>query len=237
MKKGLDILRSLTSHATRTEIAIGLVCLLIGLLFVTQMRAQQSSSNALQTASESDLSQIVGNLNSEIYALKAENADLRLQLFKIERTNNDSAAVMSESFKNLNNLKIIAGLTKVMGPGVKMRVSDRNGSINENDLVDIITELRVGGAEALSINGVRIVSQTGVIKKGRRIFVGENQVSAPYEINAIGNPDVLQETLAIAGGIKDKLSSLTGVSVSIAKISSISINPTTNIMQNLSLGR
>jgi len=202
-----------------------------------QIRAQQSSSATLQTASESDLSQIVGNLNSEIYALKAENADLRLQLFKIERANNDSAAVMSESFKNLNNLKIIAGLTTVVGPGVKVRVLDRNNSINENDLVDIITELRVGGAEAISINGIRIVTQTGVTKKGQRIFVGDYQISAPYEISAIGNPDVLQETLAIAGGIKDKLSSLTGVKASIAKNSMININPTANIMQDFSAGQ
>jgi uncharacterized protein YlxW (UPF0749 family) len=237
LKKGLDILKSFTSRATRTQVAIGLVCLLIGLLIVTQLRAQQSTSKALQTASESDLSQIVGNLNSEIYALKAETADLRLQLFKIERANNDSSAVMTESFKNINNLKILAGLTKAKGPGVRMRISDRNGSINSNDLVDIITELRVGGAEAITINGVRVIVQTGIGEKNHKLLIGGNQISAPYDIKAIGNPDVLQETLAIAGGIRDKLSSLTGVRVSISKVNSIQINETASIMQDLNMGQ
>jgi uncharacterized protein YlxW (UPF0749 family) len=237
LEKGWDILKSLTSRTTRTQVAIGAVCLLIGLMVVMQLRAQQSTSRALQAATESDLSQIVGNLNGEIYALKAESADLRLQLFKIERANNDSSAVMTESFKNINNLKILAGLTKASGPGVKVRVTDRENSINANDIVDIITELRVGGAEAIAINGVRVVAQSGVAKKGRSIYIGDNQISAPFEISAIGNTDVLQETLAIAGGVRDKLSSLTGVDVSITKMNSIQISATTSITEDMATGQ
>lgn len=191
--------------------------MLIGILLATQFRVQQTASQVLQDATESDLSQIVSNLNSEINNLKAETSDLRLQLFKIQRASHDSAAVMQESSKNLNNLKIIAGLTKVDGPGIKVEVTDANKSLNSNDLVGIITELRVGGAEATSINGVRVVATTGIMQRGSGIFVDGKPVSPPYEFLAIGDPDVLHEALVITGGIRDNLSSLSGVSFYITK--------------------
>lgn len=224
MKQLLEALKSLNNHAVRTQIAIALVCALIGLLIVTQLRVQQSGAQALQAATESDLGEILSNLNNEINTLKAETMGLKLQLYQIEKVNNDSSAIMRESEKNLNNLKIIAGLSKVTGPGINVQITDENRAINANDLVDIITEIRVGGAEAISLNGIRVVSSTGIIINERGIFVNGRMVSPPYEVLAVGDPDVLQESLAIAGGIKDKLSSLSGVTFNIFKNENININ-------------
>jgi uncharacterized protein YlxW (UPF0749 family) len=224
LKNYQSFLKLLNSQAKRTQIAIALVAALLGILIVTQLRANQTASQALQTASESDLSQIVGNLNNEINMLRAEAANLRLQLFKIERTSNDSASIMKESSKNLNNLKIIAGVTKVSGPGIKIQITDDNSSLNSYDLVDLITELRVGGAEAISINGIRIVARTGIMQDNRGIFIDQKPVSPPYEVLTIGEPEVLYEALVIAGGIRDKLTALSGVSFYITKENSVLID-------------
>ncbi|MDI6715693.1 MAG: DUF881 domain-containing protein [Actinomycetota bacterium] len=219
-----DIITAIKSQKYRTQLAISAVCVLLGILIVIQLRAQQSASQALQAATESDLTQIVSNLNNEVSLLKAEANSLRLQLFKIERLSSDSSAVMKESIKNLNNLKIIAGLTGVEGPGVTADIEDKEKAINSYDLVDIITELRVGGAEAISINGIRIVADSGITQDSKGVWIDKKLVTPPYQIVAIGDPEVLYETLAIAGGIKDKLSSLVGVSFNITKESSVVIN-------------
>lgn len=224
MKQYKDLISLLSIKETKTQLAIAAVCMLIGILIVTQLRAQQTSSQSLQSATESDLSHIVSNLNNEINMLRAEAANLRLQLFKIERASNDSSAIMKESVNNLNNLRIIAGLTKVRGPGIKIRVIDDNKSLNSYDLVDIITELRVGGAEAIAVNGVRIVSQTGITKQEQDVYIDQKLISPPYEILAIGNTDVLHESLTLAGGVRDKLSSLKGVSFYITKENNIRID-------------
>lgn len=218
-----DIITAIKSQKYRTQLAISAVCVLLGILIVIQLRAQQSASQALQAATESDLTQIVSNLNNEVSLLKAEANSLRLQLFKIERLSSDSSAVMKESIKNLNNLKIIAGLTGVEGPGVTADIEDKEKAINSYDLVDIITELRVGGAEAISINGIRIVADSGITQDSKGVWIDKKLVTPPYQIVAIGDPEVLYETLAIAGGIKDKLSSLVGVSFNITKESSVVI--------------
>ncbi len=220
-----NFIKLLNSQGKRTQVAIAAVCMVIGILLATQFRVQQTASQVLQDATESDLSQIVSNLNSEINNLRAETSDLRLQLFKIQRTSHDSTAVIKETSKNLNNLKIIAGLTKVAGPGVKVEVTDENKSLNSNDLVGIITELRVGGAEAISINGTRVIAKTGIMQRGSAIFVDGAPVSPPYELIAIGDPDVLHEALVITGGIRDNLSSLSGVSFYITKENNLRIGP------------
>lgn len=224
MKYFRSFITALNSQAKRTQIAIAAVTMLLGILIVTQLRVHQSATQALQNATESDLTQIVSKLDGEINTLRVEAADLRLQLFKIEQASNNSAEVMTESSKNLNNLKIIAGLTKVYGPGIKALVTDEDATLRAYDMVDIITELRVGGAEAISINGIRIVAATGISETQEAIFINQKQVAAPYEVLAIGNPEVIHDALVIPGGIRDKLSSLTGVSLYITKDAEIKIN-------------
>jgi len=219
-----NFITALNNQDKRTQLAIAAVCMLIGVLIVTQLRTHQTASQALQLATESDLSQLVSNLNNEINTLKVEAINLQLQLFKIERASNDSSAIMEESAKNLNNLKIIAGLAKASGPGIRILVTDEDRALNSYDLIDIVTELRVGGAEAISINGIRVVAGTGILQNDESISVAKKSVTPPYEVLAIGNPDVLHDAIVIAGGIRDKLASLSGVSFYITKEMEIKID-------------
>ncbi len=224
MTRYIEFIRELNSQAKRTQIAIAAVALLIGLLIVTQIRVQQNASKALQASTEEDLGRIVSSLNNETNMLRVESAQLKLQLFKIERDSNDSSAVMKDSFKNLNNLKIIAGLTQVTGPGIRIQITDENLDITASDLLDIITELRVGGAEAIEINGARVVARTGVREDKDGIYVDQKLVSQPYEVLAIGEPEGLNGELIIAGGVRDKVSAHSGVTFNITKENNIIIN-------------
>jgi len=215
---------ALNNQGKRTQIAIAAVTMLLGILIVTQLRVHQSATQALQNATESDLIQIVSKLDSEINTLRVEAADLRLQLFKIEQASSSSAEVMSESSKNLNNLKIIAGLTAVHGPGIRVLVTDEDITLNAYDLVDVVTELRVGGAEAISINGVRVTAGTGISQTDDAVYVDQKQVTPPFEVLAIGNSEVMHDALVLPGGIRDKLGSLSGVSLYITKEADIKIS-------------
>ncbi len=224
MSQFWDFVKKLNNQAKRTQLAIAVVTVVIGVLIVTQLRAQQTAAQALQAATEDDLGKIVSDQGSEVNELKAEAADLRLQLFQIKRASNNSAAVMEESSKNLNDLKVIAGLTKVSGPGIEIQLIDEHSALASSDLVDLITELRGGGAEAISVNGVRVVARTGIMQDKRGIFIDQKQVSSPYEILAIGDSKMLSDALTINGGIRDKLSSLPGVVFNIAEDNNMEID-------------
>ena len=91
-----------------------------------------------------------------------------------------------ETQEKIKKYEIILGLTKVQGEGVTITVADNNeqkdnssfASINnsnylvhDGNLVAIINELKIAGAEAISINGKRIVNSTSINCAGNVIQI------------------------------------------------------------------
>ena len=107
-----------------------------------------------------------------------------------------------ESYFVISELEIACGRTDVRGPGITVRVADNLTddplSINDKlvhdlDVRMIINDLNSAGAEAIAINGKRIVSTTEVICIGPVIRVNGEAVAAPFIIKAIGDQDILLE--------------------------------------------
>jgi uncharacterized protein YlxW (UPF0749 family) len=107
--------------------------------------------------------------------------------------------------KELDYIKFIAGLTDVKGQGVIVTLND--ALIPDKSLVDsqnlihdwivdsILNNLKNSGVEAISINNERIMSTSEIICVGPTIKINNNRYSVPYEIKAIGNPDILSSEL------------------------------------------
>ena len=64
--------------------------------------------------------------------------------------------------------------------------------IHDDDLLRVINELRAAGAEAIAINGERIVAMSEIRCAGPTLSVNNNRSAPPYEIKAIGNPNNLE---------------------------------------------
>ena len=117
---------------------------------------------------------------------------------------------------DLKTLEIIAGITKVKGEGIEIRledggIDDINQSsrtdtiVHDSDLLSIINELKAAGAEAISVNDERIVNTTSVRCVGPVIQINYNKVASPFVIKAIGNSKLLYSALNIQNGIVDIL--------------------------------
>lgn len=102
--------------------------------------------------------------------------------------------------------RILAGAIDVEGPGVEIVLNDRKresiltkdpGMLNyyivhDSDLLNVVNELRAAGAEAIAINGVRILATSRISCGGPTINVGKEQRFAPpFTIHAIGDPEEL----------------------------------------------
>lgn len=205
-----------------SQLQIALIGLIIGFLLVTQFRGQQSASHALRAQTDEDLSEIIRNLNVETNALRAEAASLELQLFKARQAAVDARTVLGDATERLRSLEVLAGSTAVGGGGIEMTITDGDHLLRESDLVDVLHELRAAGAEAMSLNGYRLVASSGLrYEKGRSgggaILLGSRRISAPYEIKAIGDRETLYQAIVMPGGARDALSSLEGVSFYVTK--------------------
>lgn len=73
--------------------------------------------------------------------------------------------------------------------------------IHDDDLLRVINELRAAGAEAIAINGERIVAMSEIRCAGPTLSVNNNRSAPPYEIKAIGNPNNLESALKLRGGV------------------------------------
>jgi uncharacterized protein YlxW (UPF0749 family) len=120
--------------------------------------------------------------------------------------------------RELLEIRSLAGLTPHEGPGVVITLSDsirppRPGDdpnktiLHYSDLAAVVSELWAGGAEAVAVNGERIVSSTGVTCVGTTILCNTKRMAPPYVITAIGAPDELQRYLRRPGGALDQLAS------------------------------
>jgi uncharacterized protein YlxW (UPF0749 family) len=189
-----------------------LIGLLVGMYITTQWRSQ--SSNALAEVSapitrQSDREMVeatISRLESEQARLKQRIADLRGQLNNEQSTDgsHDSAAL---SDNEVMQQRITAGMVAVQGPGVTITLDDSaaleipenedpaNYILHEYDLRDVVNALWIAGAEAISVNGERIVSTTSLYCVGTTIICNATRLSPPYVIKAIGNPAALSTAL------------------------------------------
>lgn len=201
----------------RGELAIGVVCALLGVLLSVQLRSvklnkESSAANAgrletLQTLYNETRDKL-GSIQEELEAAQAE-----LQKFR-----SDAAAGggVNETLRSeVEHLELVAGLTEVEGPGVMVVMRDSTAVnttgdeqdylIHDNDLLSVINDLRDAGAEAISLNGERLLSTSEVRCAGAVVIVNGRRYAAPYVFNAIGDSATLYNALTMRNGVVDVL--------------------------------
>ena len=119
------------------------------------------------------------------------------------------------------------GLTDVEGPGIIITITEDNvedDRITYEDLLVIVNALKGAGAEAISINGHRILTTTYIFDIGDSEYTRVNgeRVLPPYIIKAIGNQTYLESALFGKGGYVDELKKY-GFNVTIEKYNNIFI--------------
>lgn len=126
---------------------------------------------------------------------------------KNEKSEEDAVALLEEDVKRAN---MLLGMTDVRGEGIVITMENNirydeweSSIITAADLVVLINELRLAGAEAISINGERIVANSDIFDVGNFIYINGQRTTSPYTIKAIGDKKYLESALSIKGGYID----------------------------------
>ena len=128
-----------------------------------------------------------------------------------------AAAGSSETSKNLlkelDESRLLTGAVDVQGQGVIIYLTPNNTLFGTNnndrlgaqDLVYLVNELKFAGAEAISINDIRIVNSTGIRDAGNYILANDERISpsSRITIKAIGNQKLLYSALDFQEVFKD----------------------------------
>lgn len=215
-------------------ITLGVMCFLLTIALCVQIRTMNSANS---TVSQS----LVDNeLRDEVLRMKERydntyrdlaNAQKELEKVRQEATQNDATAEAKEQELRENNM--ILGRTDVQGEGVEVILEDAAATSNSlsasyqiihfSDIQMVVNELTNAGAEAIEINGQRLVNTSSITCEGNIIKINGERIGSPFYIRAIGSQSRLYGALSRAGSILDAIADY-GNRAEVTKVDNIVIH-------------
>ena len=221
-------------------ITLGVMCILLtsGIIIQINTIKKNSIPNSIKT-SNNDLRDEVLKWKEkyEKAYLDLQESENKLEQVRQEASkDNNSFAEMEQELKSMNSL---LGLTDLTGEGIIITVADNdNASIKDEDLkdelvhntdiIELVNELKNTGAEAISINGQRVVSTTAIDCVGAVITVNGVKINSPFTISAIGNRERLNG-ITIPGSYIEFMEE-DGIVVEVKKSSEVTIPKYNKVM-------
>lgn len=181
------------------SIIIGITCtILMTVMFAQFKTIEETDITGIETAREEELRTMISSWKSkyEETSEKLEETNKKINEYQEKvSSNQESSELLEQELLQTNKL---VGKTEVTGEGIIITLSDNNETtILDTDLLKLINELRLAGAEAISINDVRVVGMTDIVEVNDTILVNEERVVSPYVVKAIGNQTYLSSALSL----------------------------------------
>ena len=199
-------------------IVIGLMALFIGLVLSIQITTTQGADQgglvplAKAQGYEVELKKVRVEKDNAMQQL----VELEDRIEKIEKEKADEDFFLKGVVSDLEKYKMAAGVVDVVGPGVTVTVEDPLPTGEYTDeysvimlryelLLSLVNKMKDAGAEAISINGQRIIATTEISFAGNNVNINTVPTAPPYIIKAIGNADTIESTLTIRFGIIEQM--------------------------------
>ena len=217
------------------QVTLGFALLALGFLIAAQLAAEGPRVR-YTTQERSPLVETALGLQAQQKQLQQQILDFRGQIKTLEDEGQGTTAQQRELNASLQQARIEAGLIPLTGTGIVFRLADStqpvpaNGnpadySITARDIRTVVAELWLAGAEAIAVNGERVVATTGVLDIGGTILVNSAYLAPPYQVSAIGPTDMLDQ-LGLSQGWIDFIQTRRGrfgVDVSFAEPTTVDI--------------
>ncbi|MFG2487839.1 DUF881 domain-containing protein [Streptomyces virginiae] len=191
-------------RVSRAQLIVALLLFVLGLGLAIQVRSN-SDSSALRGARQEDLVRILDELDGRTKRLEDEKQRLEDQRKELESSSDQAEEARRQTVEKERQLGILAGTVAAQGPGITLKITDPTGQVQSDQLLDTLQELRAAGAEAIQINGVRIVASSYFSDEDGGVAIDGKKITQPYEFKVIGKPQDLEPALNIPGGVVQTL--------------------------------
>lgn len=180
-----------------SQITLTIITFLLGILMIAQSHTYHLAGKPRVSGSSADQSIILSSLVEANSNLRAEVDSLEAQLNSYRSAG--GGGLLETLVEELNQIKTINGLVQVSGPGIEMRAS---GPLNALNIQDLVNELHNAGAEAIALNGERLVLWSAIaIDDQGWLVVDGVRIASPYVFQAIGDGETLETALLRSGGL------------------------------------
>lgn len=204
---------------------VALMCMILSMILAWQLRSTYNNSKSDESKSvrmEVLKDELIAtkNLNE---GLRSRNQELVNQIKEYENDKGNYTLYEKNLRGELERARMIAGLTEVEGKGIIIEVDNADGEVEQDDILKLLNELKASDAQALSVNGERIISTSEVRKAGRYIIINGKQCLAPFEIKAIAPKEKVENAISMIGGILEELRELYKLSIDVKKVDRVVI--------------
>ena len=179
-----------------------------GALFVTS--GLNSGGLDLRASSVTDLDTVVRQERQRNDALQKDLAALNEEIAALTRSVDDAQVRAVQD--QVSGMLGPAGFESVHGPALTVELTDapkeaidaavKGGSldreslvVHQQDIQAVVNALWLGGAEAMTLQGQRVISTTGIKCIGNTVVLHGVPYAPPYRITAIGDVTALEASL------------------------------------------
>jgi uncharacterized protein YlxW (UPF0749 family) len=191
------------------QVTFGLALLALGFLIAAQL-ASEGPRIRYTSQERTPLVETVLDLQAQQENLKKQILDLSASIQHLEATGQGSEAVTRQLNAQLEQARISSGLVALTGPGLVIQLSDsavavppdgseREYLVSGTDVLTVVEELWLAGAEGIAVNGERITVATAIVDIGGSILVNSAYIAGPYQVTAIGPADMFERLTRSAG--------------------------------------
>ena len=189
-------------------VSIGVTATILTMVMFTQFKTvYQTDITAIETMRETELRTELSDWKNKYEEVEARllDTDSKISEYQSQISNSEENSNLIED--ELRETEEFLGYTKLIGEGIVVRLEDNEfKQIERWDLLDLINELKLAGAEAISINDERIISRTEIATVGYQfILINGNRIPSPFIVKAIGNKKYLESAITIKGGYLDEM--------------------------------
>jgi uncharacterized protein YlxW (UPF0749 family) len=173
------------------------VFLLAGALFVTSAVSAQGTD--LRAGRYGDLSSVVRQATEDADELRERRNELAEEVEELTAALADTG--VSRTQAEVDALRVPAGLAAMRGPGLTVELDDAPSDsiaaagidpnllvVHQQDIQAVVNAMWAGGAEAMTVQGQRVISTTGIKCVGNTVVLHGIPYSPPYVITAVGDP-------------------------------------------------
>jgi uncharacterized protein YlxW (UPF0749 family) len=212
------------------QVTLAVALLVLGFLIAAQVAAEGPRVR-YSTEERSPLIETALGLQSQQEALKSDILNLRRRIGTLEAQDPGAADSLRRLYADLEAARLAAGVIAVKGPGLAFKLEDGtpgagvDALVSGHDVRVLVEELWLAGAEAVAVNGERLVGTTAVIDIGGSILVNSAYTAPPFEITAIGPRDLyarLQASTAFVQFVQGRIER-SGLRLSVAELDEVGL--------------
>jgi uncharacterized protein YlxW (UPF0749 family) len=197
------------------SVGVPLIALAAGLLFTTSART--ADGTALRDDRRPELAQLIADERERLTARQKSadqlNADVEQKTAQLGTVDQPVKAAQEQA----DSMRQAAGFTALQGTGLTVTLNDSprrasetdpNGPDNDDlvvhqgDVQAVVNAMWAGGAEAMSIMDIRVISTSAVRCVGNTLLLHGQVFSPPFKITAIGEPTAMHRALESAEGVQ-----------------------------------